>query len=68
MEDNLMFVSQLQVDVEDTDVHWCALGALAETDLYIFLNACSQDKHVNELAQELAVHLGLKNHNSTGVS
>lgn len=63
-----MFVNQLQVDVEDTDGHCCALDGLAEAGLYIFLITCSQDKHVNELAQELAVHLGLKTHNSTGVS
>lgn len=36
MEDNLMFVNQLQVDAEDTDGHWCALGALADADLCIF--------------------------------
>lgn len=55
-------------DVEDKDGRWCALDALAEADLYFLFNKRSQDKHVNELAQELAVHLGLKKHNSTGVS
>lgn len=60
-------VNQLRVDVEYKDGRWCALDALAEAELYFLLNKCLQDKHVNELAQELAVHLGLKKHNSTGV-